>query len=176
MQNGQILGGGGSVVSSVQRSTITIAAGALTGTATITAVVLANSRLRFLGGTSSVNSKSADHTINDVRISFTNATTITATRSAQNGADTATIAFEVTEYVPGVIKNVQRGTIAGLNSQTDVIAAVVVAKSELDFLGTLCSSNVDSGPYLQLTSTTVVTATASGGTNWVVGYQVVEFY
>lgn len=162
-----------SQVKSVQRATIAIT-GATSNTATITAVVLANSRLRFLGTSSTANS-----TIGQAapRLAFTNTTTITASVDTSPGADTTSVSFEVIEYWPGVIKSVQRGTITGITTAT--ITAVNVNKSEVDWLGYQVTSAIASfiaGTTVTLTDSTTVTTASGSAAAQVTGYQVVEWF
>jgi hypothetical protein len=165
-------------VKSVQRNTITIT-GATSNTATITSVDVSNARLRWLSETIS---NTADTGIKSlVRLALTNATTVTATVNTSPGADSTIVSFEVIEYFPGVIKSVQRGTIAlaAVAGNTASINPVNTAKTELDFLGVNIDGSVNlvNTVRLVLTSATVVTATmgtAEGNTT--VGYQVVEWY
>lgn len=160
-------------VKSIQRGTIAIAPAASSNTATITAVDLANARLRFLGFSitaASTNDKMC------LKIVFTNATTITATVNTATDI-TVTASFEVTEYWPGVIKSVQRGTVAG--NATATITTVNTAKTEVDCLGSSGSdanTNITSVARLTLTNSTTVTPTSVGGAADTVSYQVVEWF
>jgi len=77
-------------VNSIQRGTIALATAVASGTATITAVVLARSQLRFQGGSYA----NADDT-NFGAIDLTNATTVTYTRTGSTGA--TTVGYEVVE-------------------------------------------------------------------------------
>lgn len=159
-------------VKSLQRGTIAIT-GATSNTATITAAVLANSRLRFLGCIADNGSLASRQVL--ARLAFTNTTTITATVDTSPGANVTTVSFEVIEYWPGVIKSVQRGTV----TTTAAITAVNTAKSELDYLGnttTVASADTSSGAYLALTNSTTVTLTPGLSLGQVAGYQVVEWF
>ena len=116
-----------------------------------------------------------------LRLALTNATTLTATRSASNEIQTLT--YEVIEFMPGVIKQVQRGTVSmahTVNFATSTITTVNTAKAMLTSLGleqdnlSICSSIV---ARLTLTNATTVTVNrATGNLNMTMGYQVVEFY
>lgn len=85
----------------------------------------------------------------------------------------------------GLIKNIQRGTIAITGSDTSntaTITSVNTAKSDIDFLGTEHSAGdaTDFG-RVALTNATTVTATrATGGAptsaTTTVGFQVTEYY
>lgn len=85
------------VFKSVQRFTVAIAPGSLTGTATITSVNTAKSWTNFLGySNDDGNTPSATSVgvgVEFGRIALTNATTITATRGSQGGGTQPTITF-----------------------------------------------------------------------------------
>lgn len=164
-------------IKSVQRGTITITTPALSNTATIAAVDTGNARLILLGAS---NNDTGVHPGSiGIRIAFTNSTTITATKQ-QDNVDTGVVSFEVIEFVPGIIKSVQRGSITlnGVASNTSTITAVNTAKSQMDYFGT----NLDNADYLwcrvALTNGTTVTGTRVGATGNIstVGWQVTEFY
>lgn len=79
------------VIKSIQRGTITIAVGgANTQTATITAVVVAKTRLAHLGQTATAAGATA-------RIALTDTTTITATRDNAFNANEITVSYEAVE-------------------------------------------------------------------------------
>jgi len=88
---------------------------------------------------------------------------------------------DLTQFLPGSIKSIQRGTITIANSSTSntaTITAVVTAKSIISLLGT--SSTETSAANLlarvELTNTTTVTATRGGTTGSVtVRYLAVEY-
>lgn len=164
-----------SLVKSVQRFTITIT-GATSNTATIAAVVTANARLRKLGYTFTGTAGSGDDSM--VRLEFTNTTTITAFVNTSPGADSVTVSGEVIEYVAGVLKSVQRGTIT--NNATATIAAVNTSRTELDFLGNTtaggAATNDPTNCYQVLTDSTTVTQVTDTEAANVGGYQVVEYY
>lgn len=166
-----------SQVRSLQRGTITIV-GATTNTAAITSVDVNNSRLRNLGYSN--NNGAGAPQSSCVRLTLTNATTITATHDVDVG-DTGIVSYEIIEYWPGVIRSVQRGTITitGAATGTAAITAVTTGKTELDNLGNQPAANLDTLlARLVLTNTTTITATRSSAaaTNTIVGYQAVEWY
>lgn len=181
MLNGALLGAGGSPIKSIQRGTITIATSGTTNTAAITSVDITNSRLRFLGmrgGDGNYYNKSA------VRLTFTNGTTITATRDTADASNTVTVSFEVEEYQPGVIKSVQRGTATATGATTGTAAITAVTdltKTALDYLGetgtdNTVQSDVRALGAITLTNTTTVTVTRDGSVgNVTAGFQVTEF-
>lgn len=152
-----------SLIKSIQRGTITVT-GSASGTATITAVNMNSSRLRLLWNTTT----SGANITGAFMIELTNATTVTATCRTDNG-QTSVVGFEVTEYMPGVIRSVQRSTItiaALATSNTATITAVNTAKSELEWLGQHsdeATQNADGYSRLELTNATTVTASRQGG-------------
>ncbi len=167
-----------SQIKSIQRGTIALTAGNLTGTVTITAVVTANCVLTFLGVTSDTATANAERA--EARVSLTNATTVTATRA--DSTDNALLSFEIMEYQPGVIKSVQRGTINIVTSTTDPITAVDTTKANLSFLGFTLDATAAATlrpdvmqPKLVLTNATTVTGSRNTSTGTcIVGYQVAE--
>ena len=168
------------IYKSIQRGSITIS-GATSNTATITSVDTNYSRLRFLGFKDpSATTDTADKVF--VRLTFTNATTITASVTTAPGTS-LTVYFEVTEYKASALRStIQRGTITcnSVASNTATITSVTTSKSEIDNLGNTATSatgpNTTQFMAVELTNSTTVTAyNGSGGGNNVVGYQVVEF-
>lgn len=168
-----LLGGITAGIKSIQRGTIAIT-GATSNTATITSVDLPNSVIHFLGCRVTNGGMNASQVM--ARIELTNATTVTASVFSSPGAQTNTVSYEVIEYYPGIIKSVQRGTIA--NSGTATITPVDTTKSQLDHLGwvTSLTSVTPSAVNLVLTNATTVTSIYSNGDGGTVGYQVVEYY
>ena len=168
-----------SLIRSIQRGSIVIGNTASSNTATITTVDTNNTALYLVCSSSDATVDKWDCVFG--RLALTNATTITATRTGTTG-DNQTYVYEVVEYWPGVIKQVQRGTIAltGVGSNTATITAVTTTKATLNCLGFLCTElSVPNRimTRLELTNTTTITATRAVGTNNVtIGYQVVEFY
>ena len=170
------LWGASSLVASVQTGTIALNASPNV-TATITAVNTANAVIVF--GGFSVNNATANTSFS-VYVTLTNATTVTAT-TVGTGNDRV-VAFTVIEFMPGVIRSVQGGTItlAGVASNTATITSVNTAKSYVAYLG--MSTNVAEDqtlPRVVLTNATTVTATravagAGGGTT--ASYQVMELF
>ena len=165
---------GTNVVKSVQRGTIAIT-GATSNTATIASVDVNNCRLKYVGSTYSNVAGTVDKAA--VKLVLTNSTTITANVITSPGADTCTVSYEVIEYVPGVIKSVQRGTMVGATTAT--ITAVNTEKSEVDWLGNTDTTGGTTSSFLSrltLTNATTVTSNLGVATSVVTSYQVVEFY
>jgi hypothetical protein len=169
-----------SLIKSIQRGTIAVPDAS--ADETITAVVVGNSRLMYLGDRSdSAGTFFADDFC--VKLILANATTITATRGTTAGD--AAVSYEIVEYWPGVIRSVQRSTIAittGNTSNTAAITAVnSLAKTTCDCLG-YQSSSTDTTlgrATLVLTNATTVTAnlnTAAGNGTLTVGFQVIEWW
>lgn len=162
-------------IRSVQRNTIVLN-NVTSNTATITAVDLTNAVVRYLGQTFAVVTAQED--ICKARIELTNATTVTAYVNTAN-ANNLTVSFDVTEYWPGLIRKLQRGTIAVNGTGTLSPAVLDIGRCSLDSLG-YTSTATDSSmatkqPYLVLTNTTTVTGTATTTGAATVGYQVVEW-
>jgi len=171
------LWGASSLIKSIQRGTIAIT-GATSATATIAAVAMENCRLVRTGRLYSDNTGSGAQSF--IRLTFTNATTITATVVTSPSAQTATVGFEVIEYVPGVIKSVQRGTVT-FPTTTATITEVNTAKSQIDHLGSTANSGGAIGSVQEtnatLTNGTTVTITSgTTGDLQVTGFQVVEWF
>lgn len=170
-----------SLVKSIQRGTVAVNAPASSNTATITAVVPGNTRLVWLGCSST--GTTANPTEMQASITLTNATTVTATRTAGTTLNVL-VSFEVIEYWPGVLRTVQRGTVtaAAAVSGTATLATTLqsTARATLDVLGyqyNFTWSAEDAFGELRLTNTTTVTLTriAANG-NLTAGYQVCEWY
>lgn len=178
--------GSGVGIKSIQRGTIVLSgAGAdgvvETNTATITSVDMNNAFVRFLGSSGANTSYG-----NFCRVELTNATTVTA--SHFNHLST-TVSYEVIEFYPGVIKSIQRGTIAiangGVLTNTATITSVTTTQACIEDSGIEPTTDAGATTYqeeyvytLVLTNATTVTATRGLGTAAAVkiGFTVVEFY
>jgi len=171
------LWGASSLIESIQRGTIALNTGVSnTQTATINSVDMSRSRLVMLG--MSMNGGTVNNQ-GPTRIAFTNATTITANVPGGGGGGTInTISYEVVQYLPGVIKSIQRGTALG-NSGTAAITEVNTARTMVDHLGgtgTDANSNITSVTRSVLTNSTTVTVVGTGGSADTGGFQAVEFF
>lgn len=82
-----------SVIASIQYGTVSITGTNTSGTATITSVDTSKAALLFLGFSSS-----RDDGQMPARITLTNATTVTATRSTPGGTGATTVGFCVVEF------------------------------------------------------------------------------
>ena len=85
--------GGG--IKSIQRGTVVIGVSSTTGTATVTAVVVAKSFLSYLGFQIPTAGLGDNKTF--ARIDLTNTTTVTATRDVAD-ADRPTVGFVLVEF------------------------------------------------------------------------------
>lgn len=166
------------LIKSVQRGSISIA-GAFSATATISAIVLANSLIVYGGHTT--DDAGTTMPVTTAAVELTNTTTVTASNGLNSG--TQIVAYEVIEFYPGVLRSVQRGTISvggAATSVTATITSVDITKASAFFLGytiAVIAQNNLHHVRVVLTNSTTVTATvaAVGGGN-VAGYQVVEFF
>jgi len=169
------LWGANSLIKSIQRGS-TATGGAASATSTITAVSTADSQIFCLGSTSDFVGANASAAAG--RVELTNATTVTVYNS---GGSTVYVNWCVVEYLPGVIKSVQRGTVAdaATGSASVTITEVNTTRTDLQLLGfTTNVADTRTNPRMSLPSATQVTITVGGagvGTNNC-GYQVTEFY
>lgn len=153
--------------------------GVTSATATITAVVAANTQLFHTGSNGASGSTSP--TIYATRIELTNTTTITAVHSASD-ANALNVGYYAIESNSGVWKSMQRGTIDtnGSTSNTATITSVDTTKSylshlgmESNFGGAGIATNSTRGTLTNLTTVTAQNNQNPGGINKY-GYQVAE--
>jgi len=175
------LWGQSSLVASVQRGVFTIAFGSTSASATIAAVDLANAILIYTGSTYNTDT-STDEQLFECRLTLTNATTVTGNR--QNTGNGSDVGYEVIEFLPGVIKSMQRGTISLTGAQQSNTATITSVNTARAMMGFLNSQDQDvSGYGARFKSTTVLTngttvttlRTAAVYTH-ASSYEVVEFY
>lgn len=83
---------GASKIKRIQRGTTSVSGGNATGTSTVTAVVTGKAELRMLGASTTSGGTDAP----EVRVTLTNSTTITATRS--NTTHSVTVSWELVEW------------------------------------------------------------------------------
>jgi len=166
-----------SLIKSIQRGTIALSL-VTSNTATIASVNVAHTRLVYLG-TRDLGAATTPDLV-ACRVALTNATTVTA---FVNTAANVVVSFEVIQYVPGVIKSVQRGTLTTTTSATGTatITSVNTAKSKLDYLGftTTWTATTHIGlvlGHVELTNATTVTFDGNASIDRTVGYQVAAFY
>lgn len=172
------LWGASSLIKSIQRGTISITSGATSNTATIAAVDPNNTRIVFLN---TIPPSGGGTETNACRVALTNSTTVTAFVNS-TGASDRIVGYEVIEYLPGVIKSVQRGTLAtsAAASGTATITAVDMNKATLDHLGytMTTSANVSTDGWFKLILTDSTTVTGNGLSAYTrtAGYQVIEWF
>lgn len=171
------------LVISVQAGTINLN-GATSGTATITAVTLAQS-LIFMPGMPTSATVDGFASSNLARIELTNTTTVTASRFTSE-AVAFLVPYVVVQFAPGVLRTVSRGTmdLNGVTSQTatispslrDPLKAIAISLGVAVNVNTL--NPLNEWIRLTVTSSTVVTGTVNTAqaVSMVQGYQVVEWY
>jgi len=169
-----------SLIKRIQHFSITIANTATSNTATITSVDTTNSLIFFNG--SFTDNASYQNEDAFARVALTNATTVTATRTGADG--NCFVTGCVIEFVPGVISNVQRGTITVAAASASNTATITALSTEnmafCNFLGNTSSQAADSALNAfcktEMTNSTTVQASRTGTTgDCVVGYQACEF-
>lgn len=174
------LWGAVSLVASAQRGTTQITA-ATSATSTVTAVKTENAILirnshQFNSG---VNTDLPGH--HQIRIALTNGTTVTVSKDVSSDGDL--VSWDLIEFLPGIIRSLQRGTYTttAAASGTATITAVDTAKATLFDQGFSTTYAVAlNGAYwfLQqvLTNSTTITGTCSGiALDRTISYTVVEW-
>lgn len=164
-------------VNSVQQGTITIASGATTGTASVTAPT--GTGILLYQGNSTTATTSMAQSLARLTIS---GTTVTATRNTSS-TNTCTVNFAYIDADPtNLVKSVQMGTISigSGTSATATISSVTTTNSVVALLGfTAGNATFDwevNSPRLALTNATTVTATVDAlSTNCTAAYCVIEF-
>lgn len=173
------LWGASSLIKSIQRGTTTTS-GATTGTVTVNQVDMNNSMLLYGGNAGT------DTNVNlpegKQRIDLTNSTTVTGSRNSTSGSATY-CPFDLIEFRPGVIKSIQRGSVAITSTNTDVtITAVDMSKSVCLFHGQSVNgvfvwTAAQGELQAALTSATNVRFTIyNAGTSATGSWEVVEFF
>jgi hypothetical protein len=175
------LWGASSLVKSVQRGVFTIAFGSTSASATIAAVDLANAILIYTGSTYNSDT-STDEQLFECRLTLTDATTVTGNR--QNTGNGSDVGYEVIEFLPGVIKSVQRGTISLTGAQQSNTATITSVNTARTMMGFLNSQDQDVNGYgarfksttVLTNGTTVTTARTTAVYTHASSYEVVEFF
>lgn len=172
-----------SSIKSIQRGVITITNTATTATTTITAVTVGQATVHLLGAS---GNDSSNLVATCARVELIDSVTVAAYRGG-GVSGTIRVGWEVVEFVAGIIKSRQAGTImlasGGSTTGTATITAVTLAKALLLHLGQNAGATITSGNTTQgidsdlaLTATTTITATRAVNTNdAVVGWCVLEF-
>lgn len=166
-----------SYISGIQQVSITIANGATSGTATISAatgtgILVKQGSTSGLAGTNPARAAT--------RLEYTNSTTITAYRNTADAA-TCTVNATVVDAKSDLVSSVQYGTInTSTGSGTATISAVTTnntAHQELGYTTTATSqSPIGEWGVLDRTNTTTVTLTCgTSGTNVTYGFCAIDF-
>ena len=175
IQVGSVFGGLGNTVS--------------TATTTITSVDTSRSTLTLMAGLNYTNSDGADSPGQTwIKLVLTNATTVTGSTYTTGAVYGSGSGFTVTQYRPGIIKNIQRG-VASFSAGTGnvTLTAVDQNKTVVNVGGVSCNtaggwsvptgSMREFGCYLYFTSDTNLRfEKASGSYTTNVPYEVVEFF
>lgn len=181
------------LILAMQAVDVTIAAGATTGTASITSVDMANSVLIFGGFSTGVYDgamsngtyrPAAYHTA----LTMTNATTVTASRYLTDASGTCIASGMVVSFVPGFVKSIQRGSLFGgyATSATVTITSVDISKAYVAYCGTITEYSFNTSPgnnlfyplfsgRLDLQNATTVRVRAEIANYAYISYEVVEW-
>jgi hypothetical protein len=171
--------GAPSMIASFQRGTILIAAAATSAVATITAVDPTRAVLVWCG-TQVNGADSPDHGF--ARLELATSTQVNAIRAA-SGSNSVSVNYEVIEFVPGIIRSVQRGaSVLGTPPVLTTITPVDLAKASASLQGYSCVYTIGDPaavgllPRIELFDATTLRSYNTGG-GWVtLGWQVVETY
>lgn len=161
----------------VQQVTITIAASATSGTATISAVGSGAFLMYGFANTTAPNEAQSNP-----RITLTNSTTITATRDTSSG-QSVIVKCSVIDATPSLIQSIQFGTVTittGNASATASISSVNANNTVIQYLGHTTGDTVDSMstsyPVLSISGTTITsTVQVITTSNNVVSFCAIEF-
>jgi hypothetical protein len=167
---------------SLQTGTVAITNGNATATASLSPAVNVNNAWLIPMGYTSTEAAGALTDFNAF-ITLTNATTVTGTRTGTT--QLLTPRFALLEFVPGVVRSIQYGTVVltTVASATATIAAVMAAKTIVTPLG--FSTNAGTGGIagsqcdldVVLTNPTTITVTGNNSVNtYTVGFVAVELY
>ncbi len=161
----------------IQQFSITIASGALTGTASINAV--GSGAFILWQGINPTTTNPAD---NFAYLSLTNSTTITATRNTASTATPTINGCIVDGDTTNLIKSVQYGTVTIVNfgtSGTATISSITNNNAAIHLLGWSSTKTTYScqneNPILSLSGTTVTASRAGSSGELTVGFVVIEF-
>lgn len=171
------LWGASSFVKSIQGGIITVG-GSGVGTAIITAVDTSNSILLNEGISTTDAAQGAHRVVTE--ITLTNSTTVTANKRDLN--TTVSQQWIVVEFMPGLLKSVQRGRLipgSGASAGIATVTAVNTAKAFPNNGGTSSDSgqNTDNFARVRLLSSTEVGANRDGTTNnWTTAWELWEFF
>lgn len=181
------LWGASSLVKNRQQGNTSIGAGASTIDTTITAIDTANSILVYEGWYHNITSGSRPRD-SWVRIKILNSTTVRVIQDTAGVGLDGVVYWTVLEFLPGVLKSVQRGAVtiaASAGSGTASITDVNLAKSLLlyngfTYTGTEAYASTDPKnwlAYAYISSATVVTYARPGTANALnAEFEVAEFF
>ncbi len=165
--------------SSTQQFSITVSAGNSSSTAAISSVATGQSAI-FYGGAKVSTSGGVVPTELMGKVVLTNATTVTASRSATTASFTVT--GTVVEFKAENLSRIQRGTIDlnGVATNTATITSVNTAKSFVSFLGASTTDSTASADQMYssvvLTNATTVTAdTVAAPSTLTASYEAINF-
>lgn len=179
------LWGASSLIKSRQSGFVTLGVSAQ-GNTTINAVDMANSVLYYNGFYENIVAAGRPYYVL-ARVYLQSATNVRASMDTASGTD-GVLYFTVIEFMPGVLKSVQRIAIGIANGTTNGTAAITevnLAKTTLtwegvEYAGTEVYGTTDPKnwlPYATINSTTQVTLFRPGSANACTSYnQVVEFF
>lgn len=167
-----------SYISSIQRGTITIAAGATTGTATISSVTTSRAFLIICGYTTDNTSENGAEVM--PRITLTNATTITATRNTSDAVFGIVVRYVIIDPTSTLVESAQYGTITITSGTTNTatITSVDTARSAVFYLGNTTNSTTNTfsrSTGVTLTNATTVTANCESSSTTTTSFVVVQF-
>ena len=177
------LWGASSMVQSVQSGSTNIAGNLATATATITAINT-NNCVVFMAGNRTQGNASWNAGGYYPILTVTNATTLTMTR-LDGGPYGIVVNWQIVEFAPGILKSIQRGTVAmvAVGSNTATITSVDTAKSIVLGQGATWYDNSSTQSLgatsvtMTLTNATTLTVNRDVSTvTWTQGYQILEFY
>ena len=174
------LWGASSIIQSVQEFTVSLGT-TTSGTATIAAVDTTRAVLFYRGSYNNNTGTSGVLYVNATG-ELTNATTVTCNRNSAAGVNMVA-AFYVIEFMPGVLKNIQRGRLTLSNGSaiaTTAVSTYNANKSFIPWTG-MYAENVspDDANYAMtyFNNSTSIGFTRTGNTNAMkVEYQLVEFF
>lgn len=130
-----------SAVSRVQYGTVTIASGSSSGTASISSVNTSATGLTHCGQRTTQTGTTFGVNFS-ARITLTNDTTVTASRSGTSGA--LTVGFCIIEYLPSIIQSIQYVSVtstAASNNDSGTISAVNLSNTIMFYNGVSCATN-----------------------------------
>jgi hypothetical protein len=185
------LWGAPSIIESIQVGSVfsNLGSSVSTATTTITSVDMSRSTLTLMAGLNYTNSDGADSPGQTwIKLVLTNSTTVTGSTYTTGATYGSGSGFTVTQYRPGIIKNIQRGVLSFSASTGNItLTAVNQNKTVVNVGGVSCNTagtwNVSTGAmrefgcYGYFTSDTNLRfEKASGSYTTNVPYEVVEFF